>query len=200
MHYARKSHTGHLQKFLLPASALAIHRAKVSPGWLKGSAMSANAAVSRKTIDERDEQTQLATDVLQGLSRPDKTLPCKWFYDAAGSELFEQITQTPEYYLTRVETALLHQLTPELVSYISDLSVIIEPGSGSSNKTRILLKSQPRLREYIPIDLSADFLYANAATLKKDFPKLKVSPLVCDFSALNKPLGINKNYECLIFF
>jgi len=147
-----------------------------------------------------DQQRLFAKDVIHGLSQPAKTLPCKWFYDTTGSELFEQITQTPEYYLTRVDTRLLLDLTPKLADYIPDLSLIIEPGSGSSNKTRILLQSQPKLREYIPIDLAADFLYASVATLERDFPNLKVSPLFCDFAALTEPLSINKNYECLIFF
>lgn len=149
----------------------------------------------------QDQQSLFTKDVIQGLSQPAaKTLPCKWFYDITGSELFEQITEMPEYYLTRVETRLLLELTSKLADYIPDLSLIIEPGSGSSNKTRILLESQPRLSEYIPIDISADFLHASAATLERDFPNLKVTPLVCDFAALTKSLGINKNYECLVFF
>lgn len=147
-----------------------------------------------------DQHTLLASDVIAGLSQPAKTLPCKWFYDVAGSELFEQITETPEYYLTRVETRLLLELTSGLADYVPHLTLIIEPGSGSSNKTRMLLSSQPNLLEYMPMDISAGFLYASAVKLEQDFPHLKVTPIVCDFTALTEPLSIDKTHECLIFF
>jgi len=147
-----------------------------------------------------DHHTLLASDVIAGLSHPAKTLPCKWFYDVAGSELFEQITETPEYYLTRVETRLLLELTSRLADYIPHLTLIIEPGSGSSSKTRMLLSSQPNLLEYMPLDISADFLYASAVKLEQEFPHLKINPIVCDFTALTEPLGIDKTHECLIFF
>ncbi len=147
-----------------------------------------------------DQHTLLASDVIAGLSQPAKTLPCKWFYDVAGSELFEQITETPEYYLTRVETRLLLDLTSRLADYVPHLTLIIEPGSGSSNKTRMLLSSQPNLLEYMPMDISAGFLYASAVKLEQDFPHLKVTPIVCDFTALTEPLSIDKTHECLIFF
>lgn len=147
-----------------------------------------------------DQHSLLASDVVAGLSLPAKSLPCKWFYDVAGSELFEQITETPEYYLTRVETRLLLDLTSRLADYIPHLTLIIEPGSGSSNKTRMLLNSQPNLLEYMPMDLSADFLYASAVKLEQEFPHLKINPIVCDFTDLSEPLAIDKTRECLIFF
>ena len=75
---------------------------------------------------DQTEQSLFGQDVIHGLSQRAKTLPCKWFYDVAGSELFEQITKTPEYYLTRVETRLLLDLAPELAGHIPDLSLIIE--------------------------------------------------------------------------
>ena len=147
-----------------------------------------------------DQRSLLAGDVIAGLSLPAKSLPCKWFYDVAGSQLFEQITETPEYYLTRVETRLLLDLTSRLVGYIPHLALIIEPGSGSSIKTRMLLSSQPNLLEYLPMDLSADFLYASAVRLEQEFPHLKINPIVCDFTALSEPLGIDNARQCLIFF
>ncbi|HEX5538679.1 MAG TPA: L-histidine N(alpha)-methyltransferase [Methylophilaceae bacterium] len=149
----------------------------------------------------------LAHDALTGLAQARKTLPCKWFYDATGSDLFERITETPEYYPTRVEARLLQDLSGELAHSIPDLSLIIEPGSGSSAKTRILLETQPKLREYVPMDISADFLYATAEKLEHDFPHLKVNPLVCDFTALKQPLALGKNpsaanhcQACMVFF
>lgn len=128
------------------------------------------------------------------------TLSCKWFYDATGSILFEQITETPEYYPTRVEARLLQQLSANLVDYLPELTLIVEPGSGSSNKTRILLGSQPRLAEYIPMDISAQFLHENAQTLRADFPHLRISPLVCDFTKLDQPLPLDGHEQALIFF
>jgi dimethylhistidine N-methyltransferase len=166
--------------------------------------MNSAVALKHTSFKDSNDQTEFAADVLYGLSQPDKTLPCKWFYDDKGSRLFEQITQTAEYYLTRVETALLLKLAPELHTHIPDLSVIIEPGSGSSNKTRILLQSQPQLRQYIPIDISADFLYASAAMLEKEFPRLQISPLVFDFAddfnTLSQPLNADESEVCMVFF
>jgi L-histidine Nalpha-methyltransferase len=178
--------------------------------------MSTNAAINRRSFDEPDdepkgrqknmqqdeqnERSEFRADVLNGLSHPSKSLPCKWFYDAVGSELFEQITLTPEYYLTRIETDLLQKVTSGLAGHVANLSVIVEPGSGSSNKTRILLRSQPQLQEYIPIDISADFLYESTARLKKEFPHLKISPQVQDFTTLAAPLRRDKTGTCLVFF
>ena len=142
----------------------------------------------------------LASDVVEGLAQARKTLPCKWFYDERGSALFERITQTPEYYPTRVETRLLTSLATELTQYIPDLRFIVEPGSGSSSKTRVLLGSQPGLREYIPMDISADFLHASAAQLADEFPWLVVRPLVCDFTALEASPAIASSGSGLLFF
>jgi dimethylhistidine N-methyltransferase len=145
-------------------------------------------------------QDLFLADVINGLSKTNKTLPCKWFYDEAGSALFEDITNLSEYYLTRVETRLLESLKTELVHAIPRLSLIIEPGSGSSNKTRILLASQPQLREYMPIDISAEFLFESATHLQREFSHLKVNPLVADFTQAIKPVATNDHTDSLIFF
>lgn len=97
-------------------------------------------------------------DVLYGLSQPQKTLPCKWFYDEAGSALFEKITKTPEYYPTRIEAGLLLTLVSELPKLIQNLTTMIEPGSGASVKTRILLDGLDALKTYVPMDISEIFL------------------------------------------
>ncbi|PKO25632.1 MAG: L-histidine N(alpha)-methyltransferase [Betaproteobacteria bacterium HGW-Betaproteobacteria-8] len=153
-------------------------------------------------VFEQDIQNwnQLLADVIAGLSKAKKTLPCKWLYDAAGSALFEEITKLPEYYLTRVETRLLESLKTELAEALPELSLMIEPGSGSSNKTRILLASQTRLREYVPMDISAEFLVEVAAQLQQQFRHLKVSPLVGDFTDRIEPIASHDHAECLIFF
>lgn len=141
-----------------------------------------------------------ARDVMAGLSKSPKSLPCKWLYDSRGSELFEAITMTKEYYPTRVETRLLRELTPELRNIIPELDVIIEPGSGSSIKTRLLIESQPALRAYVPMDISAEFLIASATQLEADFPGLKVSPIVADFTQSIASLALQDYATRLIFF
>ncbi|BCM23751.1 L-histidine N(alpha)-methyltransferase [Methyloradius palustris] len=142
-------------------------------------------------------------DVLDGLSQKQKTLPCKWFYDETGSQLFEAITKTREYYPTRVETRLLQQAALELTSLIPELQVLIEPGSGASVKTRALLQTQAQLKHYIPIDISAEFLQAVAAQLQADFPQINTVPVVGDFS-MDMPTidwhGIAKTGDCVVFF
>lgn len=140
-------------------------------------------------------------DVLYGLSQPQKSLPCKWFYDEAGAILFEEITQTPEYYLTRSETRLLQELSPELARIIPELDTVIEPGSGSSIKTRILLQALPQLKNYIPIDISEEMLLDAARQLGEDFPGLEVTPFVHDFSNPVAPmLKLGDSRERMIFF
>lgn len=141
-----------------------------------------------------------AMDVIEGLSSTAKSLPCKWFYDEAGSQLFEAITKTTEYYPTRVETRLLEGLVDELVELIPDLAVVIEPGSGSSLKTRILLASQPRLQTYMPIDISETFLLETAHQLRRDFPQLAIKPLVADFTADLQPLALDAQSQRMVFF
>ena len=143
--------------------------------------------------------TAFASEVCDGLSQTPKRLSCKWFYDETGSRLFEEITKTPEYYPTRVETRLLLDLVDELAEYIPHLDIVIEPGSGSSIKTRILLESQPALKEYIPIDISGDFLFETAQQLKHDFPALDIAPLVADFTAKLPPLELDQQLERMVF-
>lgn len=152
------------------------------------------------TEQDVEQENLLHMDVISGLSKAQKTLPCKWFYDETGSALFEQITELPEYYLTRVETRLLEALKAELAEELPELSLIIEPGSGSSNKTRILLNSQPQLREYVPIDISAEFLVEAAAQLQQQFRHLQISPVVGDFTCPMQAIAADNHTECLIFF
>lgn len=147
-----------------------------------------------------ESKSEFASDTLRGLSKNPRALSCKWFYDETGSKLFEEITRTHEYYPTRVETRLLHGLAPDLAALIPDLAVVIEPGSGSSVKTRILLGSQSNLQTYIPIDIAEGFLLASANRLKEDFPTLKIAPLAADFSSSLPPIKLAENLERMVFF
>jgi dimethylhistidine N-methyltransferase len=126
--------------------------------------------------------TEFARDVVEGLSRPQKTLPAKYFYDAEGSRLFEAITELPEYYPTRTELALMQAKVGEMASVIPDGATLVEFGSGASTKTRLLLDAAPQLATYAPIDISSSALDAAAAAIERDYPGLKVAPLVEDFT------------------
>ena len=139
-------------------------------------------------------------DVVHGLSQPQKSIPCKWFYDEAGSLLFESITKTAEYYPTRVETRLLRQVVKGLASVIPDLSLVIEPGSGASVKTRILLSSQAKLRTYMPIDISAEFLSDTVQQLQQDYPNIQIIPLVGDFTNMHTPVDSDAGIVRMVFF
>ncbi|MBS0411383.1 MAG: ergothioneine biosynthesis protein EgtB [Proteobacteria bacterium] len=122
-------------------------------------------------------------DVVAGLSAPRKTLPAKWFYDARGSDLFEAITELPEYYPTRQERALLERVAPEIAATIAQDAVLVELGSGASVKTRLLLDAAPQIAAYAPIDISASALEAAADAIRRDYPRLRVAPLERDFTA-----------------
>ena len=131
------------------------------------------------SIDTADPFT---ADVIAGLSAKPKRLPPKYFYDAAGSALFERITQLPEYYPTRCELALLREHGPAIASLFPPNCALIEFGAGSSRKVRILLGAAATVEAYVPVDISGDFLQQDAAQLRRDFPRLAVCPVVGDFT------------------
>ncbi len=120
-------------------------------------------------------------DVLAGLAARPRAIPARWFYDRAGSELFEQITELPEYYPTRTETALLAAHCGEVARLTGPGRAVVEFGSGSSAKTPHLLAAIAPAA-YMPIDISGEFLRASAAALAEDFPRLSILPLEADFT------------------
>jgi L-histidine Nalpha-methyltransferase len=125
----------------------------------------------------------LRADALAGLTATPKTLPPKWFYDAQGSELFEKITELPEYYPTRAERAILRAAAPEIAA-ASRAQTLIELGSGSSDKTRLLLdalRDAGTLQSYIPVDVSEAALADAGRRLIAEYPGLSVLALVSDF-------------------
>ena len=119
-------------------------------------------------------------DVLAGLSAAIPAVPARWLYDRRGSELFEEITRLPAYYPTRVETALLERIMPEIAARIPKGTAVVEFGSGSSTKTPLLL-SAIAPAAYVPVDISADFLRDSAARIDERFPKLPVHAVAADF-------------------
>lgn len=130
-------------------------------------------------------QAGMLAEIRDGLSRPQKELPPKYFYDERGSELFEEITRLPEYYLTRTERALLTQWMPDWIWQIAPKTVV-ELGAGSGEKTRTILsavRDAVGFAAYVPVDVSADFLESTALRLSGDYPTLDVVPVVADMTA-----------------
>ncbi|HEX5727389.1 MAG TPA: L-histidine N(alpha)-methyltransferase [Longimicrobiaceae bacterium] len=127
----------------------------------------------------------LLADVRDGLSRPQKELPPKYFYDERGSELFEEITRLPEYYLTRTERALLERWMPAWMAELRP-ATLLELGAGAAVKTRIVLDAMLAAgsgRAYVPVDVSAEFLDDTAARIARAYPELAVEPVAADFAA-----------------
>jgi dimethylhistidine N-methyltransferase len=127
---------------------------------------------------------EFAFDVVRGLTSARKTLPCRYFYDARGSDLFEQITQLPEYYQTRTEAAILAAHASDMVGSVKAGSLLVEFGSGSSTKTELLLDRISERITYIPVDISTTALSEAVARLSNRYPALPVQPIVADFSSL----------------
>lgn len=130
-----------------------------------------------------DEQTSaFARDAIDDLSQHPKRLSPKYFYDAAGSELFEAITQLPEYYPTRTELGILRDRGNDIAAIIPKGAALIEFGAGATTKVRLLLE-KCAVGAYVPVDISGDFIKAQAHALRHDFPKLAVHPVAADFTA-----------------
>lgn len=126
-------------------------------------------------------QSTFRKDVVQGLSKAQKTLPCQYFYDEIGSELFEQITTLDEYYPTRTEVSILRERVGEIAQALGPNALLVEYGAGASTKTRILLDGLDAPAGYVPIDVSADFLMQTADSLRQEYPNLPILPIVSDF-------------------
>ena len=127
------------------------------------------------------EQGDARGELLAGLEKDQKTVNPKWFYDAAGSDLFEQITQLPEYYPTRTEMRILSDNRAAIAERCGSDCLLIEPGSGSSEKVRLLL-DELRPAAYVPLDISAEFLHESAISLGEEYPWLQVRAVCADFN------------------
>jgi dimethylhistidine N-methyltransferase len=133
---------------------------------------------------DRDEHETFLADVIAGLTDNPKRLGAKYFYDAAGSQLFEEITRLPEYYPTRTEMSILRRDGARIMGELAPGTALVEFGSGSTAKVRVLLDAAPTLAAYVPVDISAEFLGAEATRLQDDYPHLKVLPVAADFTSL----------------
>src|SRR6059058_2934871 len=143
--------------------------------------MNVHAAALAQTHDFDEQTSDFAGDVIGDLSQFPKRLSPKYFYDAAGSELFEQITVLPEYYPTRTELGILRSRGNEIAAIIPKGAALVEFGAGATTKVRLLLE-RCQFGAYVPVDISGDFLTAQADALRKDFPDLDVHPVAADFT------------------
>ncbi|QDS89451.1 Histidine-specific methyltransferase EgtD [Rosistilla ulvae] len=132
------------------------------------------------TADENE--AEFRQDVLTGLSKKQKQLHCKYFYDERGSQLFDQICQLDSYYPTRTESQIMVDNADAIGQRIGSGAVLVEYGSGSSTKTRHLLDHLENQIAYIPVDISEDHLLSTAETLRSDYPHIDIHPIVADFT------------------
>ena len=144
--------------------------------------MNVHAPALAGTLRFDDATSAFAGDVIGDLSKFPKRLSPKYFYDAKGSELFEQITVLPEYYPTRTELAILRERGGEIAGLIPQGAALVEFGAGATTKVRLLLE-RSRLAAYVPVDISGDFLKQQADGLRRDFPDLAVYPVAADFTS-----------------
>ena len=130
-----------------------------------------NALPRKKEIEE----------IVDGLKQPEKTISPKYFYDERGSQLFDQITHLPEYYPTETELGIMQANIDEIADLVGEQASLIEFGSGSGRKTRILLENLHRLAAYVPVDISEDHLLEAARERQAEFPDIEIIPVVADF-------------------
>ena len=145
------------------------------------------AALARSVLRYSARHEAAASDsfadhVINGLGDSPKWLSAKYFYDAAGSDLFEQITQLPEYYPTRTELSILASNARAMSAYIPLAAALVEFGTGSTKKARILLNAAPQIAAYVPVDISTEFLAQEAAAVRRDLPNIVVLPVAADFT------------------
>jgi dimethylhistidine N-methyltransferase len=132
-----------------------------------------------KTLDP--QTVAFRDDVLNGLSAPVPAVPARWLYDHRGSQLFDEITRLPSYYPTRTETAIFHDVMPDVAAHVPRGAVVVEFGAGSQTKTPILLEAIAPAA-YVPVDISGDYLEESARDIQQRFPKVEVIPVVADFA------------------
>ncbi|MGY1457086.1 MULTISPECIES: L-histidine N(alpha)-methyltransferase [unclassified Luteimonas] len=154
-----------------------------------------------RLTDLHPSADDISGDVLRGLASTPKRLPSKYFYDRRGSELFEAITRQPEYYPTRVELALLADLGHEIAAAVGPCAHVVEYGSGSGRKTRLLLDALEDPVAYTPIEISRSALTASAERLDREFGDVEVLPVLADFTRpVRLPQPSRPAASVLVFF
>jgi len=142
----------------------------------------ANTLTAGNFDDQRPGRDDILEDVLDGLTRSPKRLSPKYFYDARGSELFERICEQPEYYLTRTELSIMRDHIDEIADAIGSGAMLVEYGSGSGLKTRLLLEHLHDPVAYVPIEISRSALLASVDALRAEFPRIEMLPVCADFT------------------
>lgn len=144
--------------------------------------------------------TEVLQEIIDGLSKAQKVIPSKYFYDERGSQLFDEICELDEYYPTRTELKILSDNIEEITSNIGDKCVLVELGSGSSIKIRLLIDHLPALAAYVPVDISSDHLISSVESLKADHKNLVVYPLNADYTKYFTLPAIAESYETIDAF
>jgi L-histidine Nalpha-methyltransferase len=157
------------------------------------------SASSAKSTRREAETAEFAQAVLAGLARRPRSIPSRFLYDAVGSALFEDITRLKEYYPTRTETALLETYGAAIARLAGDVDILVEFGSGSSRKTRLLIDALDGLDTYIPIDVSESFLTEAARRLEAEHDGLTVKPLIGDFTRTRHLAGAPRGQKLGFF-
>jgi L-histidine Nalpha-methyltransferase len=142
----------------------------------------ARTALRYSARHEAAASDSFADHVIAGLGDNPKWLSAKYFYDSTGSDLFEQITALPEYYPTRTELGILEKNARAMLAYVPLAAALVEFGTGSTRKARILLNAAPQISAYVPVDISAEFLAAEAAVLRRDASNIAIFPVAADFT------------------
>ncbi|MEO0971831.1 MAG: L-histidine N(alpha)-methyltransferase [Pseudomonadota bacterium] len=144
--------------------------------------MATNGPTAPTLLDLHPQSDDLRDAIHQGMRRLQKRLPTLLLYDERGSQLFDAITEVPEYYPTRTELSIMDASMEQIAKAIGPQASLIELGSGSSMKTRLLLQQLPELAAYVPVDISRDHLMAAATELARDYPAVEVLPVCADFN------------------
>jgi dimethylhistidine N-methyltransferase len=150
---------------------------------------------------ELDDRSEFREAVLAGLESSPRAIPAKFLYDVRGSALFDAICELPEYYLTRTETEILRRSVAEIAAMAGPGCALVEYGSGSSVKSRLLIEAMHDLAAYMPIDISRQHLDATATRLRRDYPRLKVEPVCADYMTLARlPADVSAARRRIGFF
>jgi dimethylhistidine N-methyltransferase len=152
-------------------------------------------------LDVTPDRNQFFQDVIHSLSKTNKELPCKYFYDERGSQLFDEICELDEYYLTRTELQIMQSNAKEIASQIDTKVMLVEYGSGSSIKTRILLDHLHDPVAYVPVDISKEHLQRTADLLTEDYPRIEILPVCADFTkGFSLPKSKRKPSHSAVYF
>ncbi|MEZ5521847.1 MAG: L-histidine N(alpha)-methyltransferase [Dokdonella sp.] len=158
-------------------------------------------ASTAQTLAQQQPVDEFAADVLHGLAQTPKRIASKYFYDACGSALFEQICEQPEYYLTRTELSILQDNAADIARAIGPRALLVEYGSGAGIKTRLLLDAMQEPVGYVPVEISPSALNASVETLAEEFPDVDMLPVTADFTQpVELPSPEQASTRTVVFF